>query len=170
MSNTKLVILAGLGLLLLAASIAGTWHYAQRSRDLQDSLQPIAALLEADRKIFNDLKTEGMLGSDADLLETYLASIRKDGAAKHATTTHAIDALANNNIAIVTLLERYVPRARTPAFQAAAGQFRDYATEFRDRWQSVFETFMAGGNLPAASAAFPTSFAAALAAERSALE
>ena len=173
MSNTKPLIQAGLLLLVMVAAIAGTWYYAKRelrTRDVEDTLQPMAALLEEDRRILSDLKVEGLADSDSVLLDTYLARIRADSVPKHATTTHAIDALANNNTAIVTLLERYVPRARTPAFQAAAGQFRDYATEFRDRWQSVFETFMAGGNLPAAGTAFPPSFAAALAAERSALE
>ena len=102
------------------------------------------------------------------LLETYLARIRRDSVPKHAALRQRIDTLVNNNTAIVTLLARYAPRARTGAFKAGAEKFRDYASSFRDRWQSVLEIFMAGGNLPAAGPAFPSDFADALAAERSA--
>lgn len=171
MFKAKTSLLAGLVLLIFIAAIAATWHLAQgqlRARDLQELLQPIASRLEEDRKILDDL-APGRGASDAALLEAYLGAIRKDGVPKHADTKQAIDALTDNNAAIVTLLAGYAPRASTENFKAAAETFRVYATSFRERWQSVFETFMAGGNLPAAGPAFPTTFAAAVAAEESAL-
>ena len=166
-------MLMGAVAVLVAGAIAGTWQVAQgelRSRDLQDILQPIAALVADDQKILADIKSEGVANSDSVLLENYLAQIRKDTVPVHAALKQRIDALANNNAAIVTLLDRYTPRARTSAFRSAAGKFRDYATDFRDRWQSLFEIFMAGGHLPAAGPAFPTTFADALAAESSAVQ
>jgi hypothetical protein len=54
-------------------------------------------------------------------------------------------------------------RGRTPStegFRLSTEKFRDYADNFRDRWQSVFEIFMAGGNLPSAGAPYPADFAA----------
>ena len=170
MSHTKPLILVG-AVLLLAAAITGTWIYAQsemRNRDIEDTLQPIASFLEEDRKILNDLKAQGLGDTDSVLLETYLARIRADNVPKHAVLKQHIDALVNNNTAVVTLLARYAPRARTSAFRAGAEKFRDYASRFRDRWQSVFEIFMAGGHLPAAGPVFPTDFADALAVETAA--
>ena len=171
MSNTKPLLQAGLWMLLVVAAISGTWQYAQaqlRSRDVEDTLQPMAALLDDNRKILSALKSEGLADSDSFLLDTYLAQIRTDSVPKHAETKQRIDALVNNNTAIVTLLARYAPRARTSAFRAGAEKFRDYASRFRDRWQSVFEIFMAGGHLPAAGPVFPTDFADALAVETAA--
>ena len=153
MVNSKSMLLAGLVVLLVGAAIAGTWHYAKaelRTRDREDLLQPIAALLDDDRKLLNELKAAGAGDSDSVLLETYLARIRADGAAQHALMKQRIDALVNNNTVIVALLARYAPRARTSAFRVASEKFTDYASRFRDRWQSVFEIFMAGGKLPAA--------------------
>ena len=173
MSNTKPYIQAGLLLLVMVVAMAGTWQYAQaelRSRDIEDTLQPMAALLDNNLKILSDLKVEGLADSDSVLLDTYLARIRADSVPKHAVLKQRIDALVNNNTAIVTLLARYAPRARTSAFRAGAETFRDYASRLRDRWQSVFEIFMAGGHLPVAGPAFPTAFADALAAERAAVQ
>ena len=173
MSNTKPLLQTAFWALALVATMAGTWYYAKgelRTRDLEETLQPIASLLDEDRKILNDLKTEGLGDSDSVVLENYLARIRGDSVPKHAELKQRIDALVNNNTAIVTLLARYAPRARTSAFRAGAETFRDYASRFRDRWQSVFEIFMAGGHLPAAGPAFPTAFADALAAERAAAQ
>jgi hypothetical protein len=76
-----------------------------------------------------------------------------------------IDRIENNNTAILALLAKYSTHARSAAFRASAEQFRDYAITLRDRWQSVFEIFMAGGNLPATAPAFPSEFPRAVAAE-----
>jgi hypothetical protein len=44
-------------------------------------------------------------------------------------------------------------------------KFRNYASAWRDRWNSVMELFMAGGNYAASEVPFPTAFPAAVHAE-----
>jgi hypothetical protein len=173
MLNTKPLVLAASAVLLIVLAIAVGWYFAQaelRARDLKDTLRPIASLLEDDRRILDSLKADGAAESESMLLEAYLAGIRKDGVPKYAVAKQRIDALVNNNTVIVALFDRYVPRARSSAFKPAAEKFRDYAISLRDRWQSVFEIFMAGGNLPAASATMPVAFTDAVAAEISILQ
>ena len=149
-------------------AIAGTWHYLQheaRKRDVGDTLQPIAALLDDNKRIIVSLTKDGLTESESAILDTYLQRIRKDGVPKNSVMKQRIDALVNNNTAIVALLFKYIPRARTALFRSAAGKFVDYAASFRDRWQSVFEIFMAGGSVPAAGPAFPSDMAVAVSAE-----
>ena len=73
-----------------------------------------------------------------------------------------LDQLAENNIAIVTLLKAYAPRATTPTFTTEADKFRNYASAWRDRWNSVMELFTAGGNHAASGVPFPSGFPAAV--------
>jgi hypothetical protein len=165
--NNKLVMTAGV-LVLLAVTAAGTWYAARRELVaciVDDSLQPIAALLEDDAKILKALQSEQYAASESAILDSYLTRIRRDGVPKNAGMKQRIDQLVNNNTVIVALLSRYSTHARTAAFRAAADRFRDYAIPFRDRWQSVFEIFMAGGNLPAAGPSFPTEMTRALVEE-----
>jgi len=54
-------------------------------------------------------------------------------------------------LAGLALLSKYSTHARSPDFTASAERFRDYAVSLRDRWQSVPQIFMAGGNLPPSS-------------------
>ena len=76
-----------------------------------------------------------------------------------------LDQLAENNTAIVTLIKAYAPHARTAAFTSEADKFRNYASAWRDRWNSVMEIFMAGGNYAASGVPFPSGFPAAVAVE-----
>lgn len=76
-----------------------------------------------------------------------------------------LDTLAESNTAIVTLIKAHETRAKTPAFAAEADKFRNYASAWRDRWNSVMELFMAGGNYAASQVPFPTSFADAVQSE-----
>ena len=76
-----------------------------------------------------------------------------------------LDTLAENNTAIVTLIKAYAPRAKTAAFVAEGDKFRNYASAWRDRWNSVMELFMAGGNYAASGVPLPRGFAAAVDAE-----
>jgi hypothetical protein len=150
---------------LLSAAIGATWYVARqdiRSCVIDEALQPIAALTEENRKILETLKSEGLADSEGALLGSYLARIRKDGVPVNSGMKQRIDTLVNNNTVIVALLSKYAPHAKTPAFRAAAEQYRNYAFSFRDRWQSLFEVFMAGGNLPALGPAFPSGFSASL--------
>jgi len=59
---------------------------------------------------------------------------------------------------IVTLLQAYAPHAATAAFAAEAARFHDYASAWRDRWNSVMEMFMAGGGDAVAGTPFPAHF------------
>jgi hypothetical protein len=76
-----------------------------------------------------------------------------------------LDSLAETNSAIVTLIELYQPHAITPAFTTEADKFRNYASAWRDRWNSVMELFMAGGNYAVSEIPFPNRFPAAVDAE-----
>jgi hypothetical protein len=152
-------------IVLLATAIGATWSYARRDLRtcvVDDTLQPISSLLEENRKIIENLKSGGYTESESALLQTYLTRIRSNGVPQNSAMKQRIDTLVDNNGIIIALLSKYQSHARTAAFKAAADQYRSYATSMRDRWQSVFEIFMAGGNLPAANPEQPPEFAAAL--------
>jgi hypothetical protein len=152
---------------LMALTAMGGWYYERHSIDslraqiVAGELQPIATLLKENDALIEELKSE----PDAGILESYLAKIRRDGVAKHADMKQKLDTLAANNTAIVTLIKAYAPQARTPAFTTEADKFRNYASAWRDRWNSVMELFMAGGNYPASGISFPIAFANAVDAE-----
>jgi hypothetical protein len=76
-----------------------------------------------------------------------------------------LDQLAENNTAIVTLIKAYGRHAKTTAFTAEADKFRNYGAAWRDRWNSVMELFMAGGNYAASEVPFPVGFPPATQAE-----
>jgi hypothetical protein len=50
----------------------------------------------------------------------------------------------------------------TLAFATEGDKFRNYASAWRDRWNSVMELFMAGGNYAASGVPFPNGFATAV--------
>jgi hypothetical protein len=161
-------LVPGLVLFVAAIAFAGIWHHMRqglRRCEVEDALQPIASLLEDNRKIVESLKRDGLVESESAILDTYLQDIRRDGVPKYSAMKQRIDTLANNNAAILALLSKYAAHARTPAFRAQADKFRDYAISFRDRWQSVFEIFMAGGNLPTDAPAVPPEFSTAVSNE-----
>lgn len=137
----------------------------QEARACVVALQPIATLLEEDQAILKELQAEPFREMDSGILESYLAKIRRDGVPKHADMKQKLDALAENNTAIVTLIKAYAPQARTPGFIAEGDKFRNYASAWRDRWNSVMELFMAGGNYAATGVPYPAGFAAAVEAE-----
>jgi hypothetical protein len=153
-------------ILILIAAVAATagWYQGRvQLRNLKQSeLAPIAALLKDDQDLLRVLQTEV---SDSGILASYLAKIRADGLPKHAEMKRKLDALAENNTAIVTLIKAYAPFAMTPAFVAEADEFRNYASAWRDRWNSVMELFMAGGNYPVAEVPYPTKFSDAVRVE-----
>jgi hypothetical protein len=76
-----------------------------------------------------------------------------------------LDTLAENNTAIVTLLTAYAPQAKIPAFTTEADKFRNYASAWHDRWNSVMEIFMAGGDYPVSEIPTPPGFPQAVEAE-----
>src|SRR5271165_3230728 len=124
-----------------------------RVRVVVGELQPIAMLLKEDQTILKELKAEPFAEKDSGILESYLAKIRRDGVPKHADMKQKLDRLAENNTAIVTLIKAYAPSAKTPAFVPEGDKFLYYAYAWRDRWNSVMELFMAGGNYAASGVA-----------------
>jgi hypothetical protein len=125
----------------------------------------MAALLKENLALIQELQAESFVEKDNGILESYLVKIRRDGVVKSAPMKQRLDTLAENNTAIVSMIAAYLPNAKTPGFTAGASKFRDYAIAWRDRWNSVMELFMAGGNYPAAGAPFPKDFPAAVQAE-----
>jgi hypothetical protein len=125
----------------------------------------IATLLNEDEAILKELRAEPFTEMSSGILESYLGKIRRDGVPKHADMKQKLDALAENNTAIVTLIKVYAPLAKTAAFVTEADKFRNYASAWRDRWNSVMELFMAGGNYAASGVPFPDKFASAVDAE-----
>jgi hypothetical protein len=122
-------------------------------------------MLKENQALIKKLQAEPFTEKDLGILPSYLAKIRRDGVAKHADMKQRLDQLAENNTAIVTLIKVYSPQAKTAAFTAEADKFRNYASAWRDRWDSVMELFMAGGNYPTSEAPFPNGFPAAVDAE-----
>jgi hypothetical protein len=153
-------------LLAVAAVFAGIGYHQARmqlSAVQSSSLEQVRALLKADQDTLGALSAAG-----PNILIAYLAAIRADGVAKHADTKVKLDRLAENNAGILAIINVYKPHAKTAAFSAEAQRFQRYAIAWRDRWNSVMELFMAGGNYPVAEVPFPQEFAAAVDAEMAA--
>jgi len=168
-TRTVAILLTAVSVVALAATVG--WYHAHQS--LQESraqwvtntLKPMAALLTENQGIITELQAEPFIEKDNGILEAYLIKIRRDGAAKNATMKQRLDQLAENNTAIVTLIKAYSPQAKTSAFTAEGDKFRNYASAWRDRWNSVMELFMAGGNYAVSGVPFPKGFPAAVEAE-----
>lgn len=156
-------------LLVLAGTLS--WHHDNqlrhdsRTQIIAMTLEPVAALINENQAILKELQSEPFTDKDAGILESYLAKIRLDGVVKHADMKQRLDQLAENNTAIVTLLKAYASSTASRAFTVEADKFRNYASAWRDRWNSVMELFMAGGSYPAAGVPFPSGFPDAVQAE-----
>lgn len=167
-------IAAGIAVLIAAFSLGG-WYRGESAfrdagrRQALDGLEPARELLAENASLTRELQSPPYAQGDADFVSGYLALARRDGMVKHSAMKVRIDRLVNNNTSILALLGAYMPRARTAGLKAWTERFREYAIAQRDRWQSVPETFMAGGNLPAAAPALPAQLAEALRAEISAV-
>ena len=122
------------------------------------TLSPVSVLLKENQAITNELQVEPYAEKDTGIFGSYLLKIRRDGVAKHADMKQRLDQLAENNVAIVTLIKAYSSYAKTPGFTIEADKFRNYASAWRDRWNSVMELFMAGGNYAASEVPFPKGF------------
>lgn len=169
MSKTTASVIAALLVMGLVAT--GAWYYASealhqsRAQLVGNILEPGAALLKENQVLIQELQSEPFTEKDSGVLESYLTKIRRDGVAKHADMKQRLDQLAENNTAIVTLIKAYSPHAKTAAFITEADKFRNYASAWRDRWNSVMELFMAGGNFAASEVPFPKGFPDAMQAE-----
>lgn len=122
-------------------------------------------MLKENQALIAELQAEQFSENNSGILESYLATILRDGVPKHADMKQKLDQIAENNTAIVTLIKAYAPQAKTAAFVSEGDKFRNYASAWRDRWNSVMEIFMAGGNYAVAGVLFPVGFSAAVEAE-----
>lgn len=160
-------------LLVVVAVTAGvTWRLGQAAclrQDQADALQGIVAALAENTRLRQAVRHAGGLGSDGEVLSTYLALIRRDGVPRHSAFKRQIDLLIDSNAFVATLANRHLAHDASPAFRITATQFTDYANTVRDRWQTIFEVFMAGGNLPVANPVPPAAFEEAVRAELAAL-
>jgi len=159
-------------LAVLTLVMSGAWYQAHRSlaasrhQLIAATLEPQDSLLTENQALIQELQREPFAEKDAGVLIAYMARIRRDGVAKHADMKQRLDQLAENNTAIVALIKAYAPQARTAAYVREADKFRNYASAWRDRWNSVMELFMAGGNYATVEVPFPKAFPAAVKAER----
>jgi hypothetical protein len=153
--------------LIGAVSGSAGWYEARsESRQLGiGELKPIAALLKEDQELLRALQTDSEPEKDSGILASYLARIRADGVAKHAEMKQRLDRLAENNSAIIALVNVYTRHAKTATFSVEAEKFEHYAIAWRDRWNSVMELFMAGGSYPVAAVPFPKEFLGAVQTE-----
>ena len=162
-------IIAALAILVLL--LAGAWYHvdgdlrASRKQQTARLLIPVAELLKENHALIAELRAEPFTEKDASILEAFLIKIRRDGLTKNAAMKQRLDTLAENNATAVALLTAYLPQAKAPKFAEQADRFRTYAITWRDRWNSTFEIFMNGGNLPVSGPEFPDGFQQTLQAE-----
>ena len=128
-----------------AGAVASSWYYADAA--LEQSKAELAAHtlaltlqpLEENRRLLDELQTAPFCEPDAEVVESYLTKIRRDGVARNAQMKRLLDELDANNTAVATLLGAYAPRARSPEFIAESQAFRNYAKAWRERWNSVMD-------------------------------
>ena len=161
--NTTLLAATAILALLLSILSYRAVHTLQ-SND-PTALTTIAALLTERDSEMKVLQAAPFTEPNTGVLGSYLAKIRRDGMSKNAAMKQRLDELAMNTSALLTLVDLVEPKANTPAFRTEAKKFRTYAIAWTDRWNSVMETFMAGGNYPAAEVPFPKGFEEAVKAE-----
>lgn len=167
MKNNTPLLVAVIAVVVALGAVALWYHERQglveaRAQIVAGELQPIAMLLKEDQALLSELRAEPFTEKDSGILESYLAKIRRDTVAKHADMKQKLDQIAENNTAIVTLIKAYAPQAKTAEFVAQGDKVRNYASAWRDRWNSVMEIFMAGGNYAVAGVPFPAGFQAAV--------
>ena len=170
-SNTKaavvlvtlaVVAVVGAGVLAYRADVAARESRAELTRSM---LEPAALLLRENEALLRELQSPPFAEQGTGIIATYLGKIRRDRVGPHAQMRQRLDRLADNNVAIVALAGAYVPHARSPAFNGEAGRYQSYAAAWGDRWHSVMELFMLGGNLPAADVPYPKGLAEAVQGE-----
>ncbi len=168
-SMNQRIFVLGLGAVAVVALLAGGgWYQARqeakeaRAQLVAVTLEPAEGLLKENAALINELQSDGFTEKNAGILESYLLKLRRDGVAPNAVMKQKLDALAENTTEIATLLAAYAPRAKTAVFAAEAKKFNSYAAAWRDRWNSVIELFMAGGDFPASSVSYPAALRAAV--------
>ena len=155
-----------------AAFLVVAMFYSSRQgghADTSDTiLVEIKSLLEQRQHALDALQQQPFVEPDLGVMGAYLAKARRDGVTRHAEMKQRLDDVYARTVELNLLVGIYEPRAKTAEFRVEARKYRAYALMWLDRWNSVFEVFMAGGNYPVAEVPFPEGLAAAVAAEISA--
>lgn len=151
-----------LAVAMVLVLVAGAlWHRSNsaieesRTRVVQALLQSAVALLDENQVLLKEGQAGQPVDKGGDVLEAYLAKIRRDGVPAHSQSRQRLDRIAHNNVAIVTLMTAYGPYARTPALQREMDRFREHVASWQGRWVTVMEVFMVGGTYATAPIAFP---------------
>lgn len=113
-------------------------------------------------RIAEHQRLESILAKDLEAgtgpLDSYLARIRRDGVPQHAATHRQLAALAQLNAELLALAEAYEPVARRADYASRLRELRGYVIGWNERWNGIFETFMAGGNLAGSEPPFPARY------------
>lgn len=126
---------------------------------IQQALQQrLGDLINLDRQ----LQDQRYVEPHCDPLSAYLAKIRRDGTQNHSDMKNLLDQESSQISAIDALLAAYSPQAKTSNFATQVEKFHTYSIVWHDRWNNVFELFMAGGNLPSSDPGIPEGFEAML--------
>ena len=113
-------------------------------------------------------KSEPAAFRESELLQGYLAGLRKDGVAAHAAEKQRIEAIAANLSEIDALLSVYKPKGDGQVFQQRQQEFEAFSTAWRNRAGSILGMYLLGGNLPTEPLAFPEAFSAEIARQEKA--
>lgn len=155
-SSIVTVVLAGFVLGLLIYFFA----HNSSSGDARTQLQQHMSRLIADHKRLEaELAHEPFADAGMPPMEAYLARIRRDGVPQHSEMRRRLAALAEDNAELLALAEAYESSAKSDAYAAQLRELRTYVITWNDRWNRLFETFMAGGNLAGGEPPFPPQFA-----------
>ena len=155
MSTTSKLLTLTVGLLSL---VVGAWFLFRGSATSEPRAgltQQIAMRLAEHERLQAALVQDG--AGEAPLA-VYLARIRRDGVPQHAAMHRQLAALAQLNAELLVLAEAYEPLARQSDYGSRLRELRTYVITWNDRWNGIFETFMAGGNLAGGEPSLPRRF------------
>jgi hypothetical protein len=142
------------------------WQRESASAELASSLlNSMATLLQENQALLGELQKKPYNEEGSGILNSYLIKLRREGVKSSAPIKEGLDRLTENNTALLALIGVYSADAKTPEFKAQSDQFRRYAIAWKDRWNSIMELFMSGGNYPAAEIRSPAGFLHAVQAE-----
>ena len=161
MKNKLCPLLLVAAALLAMVALAMAYRHAaaleaSRATAVKGLLEPAVALIEQNQGLLKALQTAQPAGQALGVLEAYLAHVRRDGVPAHVASRQRLEQIAQNNVAITTLLTAYGAHARTPALQREAERFREHAAAWQSRWGAVMEVFMAGGSFASPEVPFPS--------------
>jgi hypothetical protein len=165
MTSEKKHSVALMGAFIFGCVLAAYFWQADRAASsalVAATLQPMERLVAEHQKLDDELSKDPFTEPNRNVFGAYLTKIRRNGLPKNADMKQRLDALANDNAALAAMVTAYAPIARTEHFKAEADHFRTYEVAWRDRWNSLMELFMGGGEYPVSATPYPPAFPAAL--------